>query len=316
MGAITGGRDWAYGMQLPVQTLTKTLADEWESDATPADLAAIAQKAEATGHSFVGVCDHIAIPDDVYSARMTTTWFDTVATLGFLSAHTSTIRLASTVFIAAYRHPLQTAKAFGTLDHLSGGRAVLGVGAGHVEGEFTALGVDYHQRGSITDEALECITSAFDSTHVSHEGTHFSYDEVGVAPRPPEGRLTVWVGGRARAAWRRAGRFGDGWIPMGNPPKQYPEIAETIAEAAGSAGRSGPFDMGYMPGWAHLTGSPVSGMGPVAHSTPEALAQEIRAARALGANLMHLKFRAGSLADHLEQFDAFAEVVVPMVEEP
>ena len=98
-------KGWRYGMQLPVQTLTRTLADPWEDTATVADLVAIAQKAEATGHDFVGVCDHIAIPDNDYAANMTTTWYDTVATLSYLAAHTSTVNLLSVVWIAAYRHP-------------------------------------------------------------------------------------------------------------------------------------------------------------------------------------------------------------------
>ena len=77
---------WSYGIQLPVQTLTRTLADPWEDAATVADLVSIAQKAESTGHDFVGVCDHVAIPDNDYAAHMTTTWYDTVATLSFLSS--------------------------------------------------------------------------------------------------------------------------------------------------------------------------------------------------------------------------------------
>ena len=143
-------KGWRYGMQLPVQTLTRTLADPWEDTATVSDLVAIAQKAEATSHDFVGVCDHIAIPDNDYAANMTTTWYDTVATLSYLAAHTTTVNLLSVVWIAAYRHPLQTAKSFGTLDHLSGGRVIMGVGAGHVEAEFDALGIDYSKRGKNT----------------------------------------------------------------------------------------------------------------------------------------------------------------------
>ena len=109
------------------------MVDPWEDDATVDDLVAIARRCDDRGFDFVGVCDHVAIPDNEYAARMTTTWYDTIATLSFLAAHTRSVRLLSVVWIAAYRHPLQTAKSFGTLDHLSGGRAILGVGAGHVE---------------------------------------------------------------------------------------------------------------------------------------------------------------------------------------
>lgn len=157
MAALTPPGDWTYGIQLPIQTLTRTLVDPWEDDATVADLVTIARTADTNGYGFVGVCDHIAIPDNDYAANMTTTWYDTVATLSYLAAHTETTRLLSVVLIAAYRHPLATAKAFGTLDHLSNGRAILGVGAGHVKAEFDALGVDFGTRGKRLDETIDAV---------------------------------------------------------------------------------------------------------------------------------------------------------------
>src|SRR5438874_1528092 len=111
----------SYGMQLPVQAQSKTIAQPWETGCGREALAAIARKADEAGFWYVGVCDHIAIPRAV-APRMTTTWFETVATLGWLSAITSNVRLLSQVLVTAYRHPLVTAKAFMTLDELSGGR--------------------------------------------------------------------------------------------------------------------------------------------------------------------------------------------------
>lgn len=315
MAPIVGDQRWIYGMQLPIQTLTRTLVDPWEDDATVADLVTVAQRAEATGHSFVGVCDHVAIPDDDYASRMTTTWYDTVATLSYLAAHTTTARLLSVVWIAAYRHPLQTASAFGTLDHLSGGRAVLGMGAGHVQGEFEALGVDFAERGRLLEESLRAVRHAFDDTYVSFDGDRYRYHDVGVAPQPV-GELPIWVGGSGKVAWKRVGRLADGYIPMGNSVDQYPEIVATIRAAADEAGRGDvAFDIGVMPGWAYLTGDVPEGLGPVMNVGPEALAGEIRTALAAGANVVHLKFRGRTLGEYLEQLDAFAETVVPLVEE-
>ena len=314
MGIVPEG-SWIYGMQLPIQTLTLNLVDPWEDAATVADLVTVAQKAEATGHSFVGVCDHVAVPNDDYSARMRTTWYDTVATLGFLAAHTSTVRLLSVVWIAAYRHPLQTASSFGTLDHLSGGRVILGTGAGHVEGEFRALGVPYHERGAILDETLEALSGVYDDPFVSFEGSRYAYSEVGVAPKPVSGKLTTWIGGMGKAAWRRVGKYGDGYIPMANKTSEYAEILETIRASAEAAGRGdASFDIGYMPGWAHLTGGPADDMPPTQLFGAEALASEIREARAVGANVIHLKFRGRTFAEYLEQLDAFKEEVVPLVD--
>jgi probable F420-dependent oxidoreductase len=315
MAAIVEDGEWIYGMQLPIQTLTRSLADPWEDAATVADLVAVAQRAEATGHSFVGVCDHVAIPDDDYAARMTTTWYDTVATLGFLAAHTSTVRLLSVVWVAAYRHPLQTAKAFGTLDHLSGGRAILGAGAGHVQGEFDALGIDFHRRGAILDEALDAVRGVFEAPYVSFEGERWSYHDVGVGPTPVSGSLPIWVGGMGAAAWRRVGRVGDGYIPMANQVAQYPQIIDTIRHAAITAGRpNARFDIGYMPGWAYLTGPAPDDLPPVTIVGPEALADDIRAARDAGANVMHIRVRGRTLPEYLDQLDAFAADVVPLVD--
>jgi len=307
---------WTYGLQLPIQTLTRHLVDPWEDEASVADLVTVAQKAEATGHSFVGVCDHVAVPDDDYSAQMRTTWYDPVATLGFLAAHTSRVRLLSSIWVAAYRHPLQTASSFGTLDHLSGGRVILGVGAGHVAGEFAALGVPFDERGAILDEVLEALSSAFDDRYVSFKGERFAYERVGVAPQPVRGKLTTWIGGSSKAAWRRVGRYGDGYIPMGNPVAQYDEIISTIRAAAVDAGRGdAPIDIGYMPGAAHLTGAWADDLPAAQIIGPERHAADLREALAAGATVMHLRFRGRSLAEYLEQFDAFAEEVVPLVNE-
>ncbi len=315
-GALVQDTGWVYGLQLPIQTLTLTLVDPWEDEATVDDLVAVARKAEATGHSFVGVCDHVAVPDNAYAARMRTTWYDTVATLGFLAAHTERVRLLSVVWIAAYRHPLQTASSFGTLDHLSRGRVILGVGAGHVEGEFDALGVPYHERGAILDETLDALSGVFADTYVSFEGKRYSYRDVGVAPRPVGGSLTTWIGGNSTAAWQRVGRYGDGYIPMGNSIDQYGQIISTIRSAAEKAGRGDArIDIGYMPPWAHLTGGSADGLPPTQLIGVEPYAENIRTAIAAGANVVHVKFRGRSLTEYLEQFDAFAEQVVPLVNE-
>ena len=314
MSAINTADGWSYGIQLPIQTLTRTLVDPWEDAASVGDLVEIAKRCDANGYDFVGVCDHIAIPDNEYAARMTTTWYDTIATLGFLAAHTDNVRLLSVVWVAAYRHPLQTAKSFGTLDHLSGGRAILGVGAGHVEAEFEALGIDFASRGRRLDETLDAVRGAFADTYVSHDGEYYSYADVGVAPQPA-GELPIWIGGMGKVAWRRAGRIGDGYIPMGNGKDQYGEIIDTIQAAAASAGRADVgFDIGYMPPWTYLLGEVPEGVMAMSGGV-EPLVEDLRAAREVGANTFHLKFRARDLAEYLDQIDAFSEQVVPLVDE-
>jgi hypothetical protein len=128
------------------------------------------------------------------------------------------------VFVAAYQHPLQTAKAFATLDALSGGRTIVGVGVGHVEGEFEVLGVPFKERGARTDEAIDAITAALTDEWPEHSGDYWSFKDVGQRPRPVQDpRPPIWVGGYGKPALRRVAARGDGWIPQGTPRKQLPD---------------------------------------------------------------------------------------------
>ena len=136
-----------YGMQLPVQSTSSIYAEAWELDANVDAIDAIARKADETGFFYLGVCDHTAIPRAL-QPTMGTQWYDTVSTLGYLAGITQKVRLLSHVYVVAHRHPLAVAKAFMTLDELSRGRVILGVGVGHLEAEFDALGRPGSDRGS------------------------------------------------------------------------------------------------------------------------------------------------------------------------
>ena len=103
---------------------------------------------------------------------MSTEWWDTIATLAYLAAVTERVRLLSHVYVLPYRHPLAVAKAWATLDRLSGGRAILGVGTGHVEGEFEALGVSFADRGRLLDEAIDAVRAALTEEFAAHQGEH------------------------------------------------------------------------------------------------------------------------------------------------
>ena len=256
----------------------------------------------------------MAVPDDEYASGMRTTWYDPVATLAWLGARTESIRLLSVVLIAAYRHPLLTASSFGTLAHLTDERVILGVGAGHVEGEFAALGVDYHRRGKLLDECIDAVRGAYVDTYVSHDGPQYSYRDVGVGPGPASGDLPIWVGGSGSAAWKRTGRRGDGYIPMGASRDQYPEIIDTIRRAADEAGRpDATFDIGIMPGWAYI-GKPPDDLPPAwLTGDPEHIAAELQADRDAGANVFHLKFRGRTIEEYLDQLAAFGEQVRPLL---
>ncbi len=302
-----------YGLQLPIQTLTKTTAEGWEHQATVSDLVEVARAAEAGGFSFVGVCDHVAVPDNDYARHMTPTWYDPVATLSFLAGQTSTVRLLSVVYIAAYRHPLVSAKAFLTLDHLSGGRVILGVGAGHVEAEFEALGVDFGSRGERTDESIDAIRGAFESTYSAFSGKYFRYDEIGLAPRPAQDAIPIWIGGSGKPALRRVAERGDGWIPQGTPRAQMRGCIDYLLAHRDKVRPEATLDLGLMPEWLYV-GTPTWDVGPNRLTgSPERIAESLREAYDLGCNVLHLHFRSRDRMEYLDQLAAFGRDVAPLL---
>ncbi len=158
----TGTR--AYGIQLPIQSKSKTFVADWELSAGPADLARVAKAADDSGFFYVAVCDHIAIPESL-ADTMGTYWQDCISTLSWLAGLTERTNLLSHAYVLPYRHPLIAAKEFETLDYLSGGRAIVGIGAGHVEAEFAALGIDHARRGKIVEEKLPPLIEALEQVH-------------------------------------------------------------------------------------------------------------------------------------------------------
>jgi probable F420-dependent oxidoreductase len=305
----------AYGIQLPVQQLSGSIREAWEPDAGVDDIVAVAKAADDAGCAFVGVCDHVALPHNDYTAHMSTTWYDTVATLGYVAAHTRRARLLSVVYIAAYRHPLVTAKAFLTIDKLSGGRAVLGVGAGHVETEFRALGIDFASRGARTNEAVDAIRNAFASEYSSFHGEFFDYADVGLSPRPArgEGTIPIWIGGSSRAALRRVAERGDGWIPQGTPRAQMRACVDTIRARLDEVRPGTQLDLGFMPEYLYL-GEPAWDTGGRALTgSPEKIAASLREAYDLGCNVLHLHFRSRDRHELCDQLAEFGRDVAPLL---
>lgn len=293
-----------YGMQLPVQATSRLMADEWEHEAGPAELLRVAQAADRSGFDYLGVCDHVAIPRDL-APRMTTTWYDTVATLSWLAGVTQNVRLAATVYVAAYRNPLLTAKAFSTLDALSGGRAVLGVGVGHVAAEFGALGVDFHRRGRLTDEAIVAVRASF--------ADEWAGGDVGQAPRPVQaGGPPIWVGGSTPAALRRAARLGDGWLPQGPPAQGMAEAIETLGRLREEAGRADrPFAVGGMTRM--YLGTPDWDAGPCVAGKPQVLADALTEAASMGVTHAQVRFPARGVDELEDQILAFGAQVAPLL---
>jgi len=302
-----------FGIQLPVQSQSTIYVEEWEAGAGPAELARVARQAEDSGFFYVAVCDHTAIPRRLAPA-MSTTWYDTVATLGWLAGVTTRIRLMSHVYIAAQRHPLRAAKEFATLDVLSGGRLVIGVGAGHVTEEFDLMGPPFDERGAALDEAIDALTVALTEEFPTLAGPRWPASDVGVSPRPVQRpRPPIWVGGSSRAALRRAAQRGDGWLPQtvrrSDMRDQVGQLLEMREELRGGA----PIEIGALAGTFHV--------GEAAHElprgtlsgSPERIAENLAELIDMGVSHLQMRFPNRSVDELCDQMAAFGEQVGPLL---
>jgi probable F420-dependent oxidoreductase len=289
-----------FGIQLPVQAQSRYFVEPWELAAGPAEVTQVAQAADRSGFFYVAVCDHVAIPDDL-APRMSAVWWDTIATLSWLAAQTTQTHLLSSVFNLSYRHPLVAAKSFATLDLLSGGRTIIGVGAGHVEKEFAALGVDFAGRGQLLDEGLRVLDEALRTGAV--DGMQLAPQPV-QRPRPP-----VWVGGGAPAAVRRAARLADGWLPQGTPLEQMPPLVELYRQERGD--ESG--DIGAITEWLYVGSPSWDVQRPCVSGSPEEIADALRQWGKVGVNHLQVRFPSRDVGELVEQVERFGTEVGPLL---
>ncbi len=302
----------SYGMQLPVQSQSTLYAEPWEAGAGPADLVEIARAADRHGFAYIACCEHIGVPHRL-AAAMSTIWYDPVATLAYLAAATARVRLLSHIALVGLRHPLITAKQYATLDHLSGGRLILGVGAGHVREEFDALGVDFTRRGALLDEAIDALKTALGPEEFpAFQGKRFAFAGLGQSPRPAQApRPPVWVGGSSPAAVRRAAVRGDGWLPQGDRRDQLPGQLAKLRRLREAAGIRTPAEAGAITEPLYV-GAPAWDVGRCTLTgAPERLADSLREYRAMGVQQIQVRFRSRSRTELTDQMAAFATDVAP-----
>lgn len=312
MGNEDGPHAMPFGIRLPVQAQSTAYAEPWEAAGGADQIASVAQVAEHSGFAYVAVGDHVAMPKDS-AAELSTTWFDCVATLSFVAAATHRIRLLSHGYQLVLRHPLVAAKQWATLDALSGGRAILGIGSGGLPAEFAALGVDHAQRDDLLDEALDALRAALDGDFSSHHGSTWSYDEVGIAPRPAQGTIPVWVAGSTEAALRRAAERADGWVPSGQVEGGLSAAIARLLELRDRAGRTGePFTIGARSGPLYV-GEPRWDVGRAVHGSPEQVAAFLRVLAGLGVDQIEVAFRSRDVHELYDQLRTFGAEVAPLV---
>jgi alkanesulfonate monooxygenase SsuD/methylene tetrahydromethanopterin reductase-like flavin-dependent oxidoreductase (luciferase family) len=267
-----------FGTGLPAIQQIPARVRPWEREVGGAELLAAARAAEDAGFDWISCSDHPAVPVSRAPA-MGATWYDAGSTLAFVAGVTTRIRLLSHVLVLPYRHPLVVAKQYGTLDLLSGGRLVLGVGSGHLRPEFKVLRADFEARGRTTDEYLGAIAAAWEHEVAAYEGATVAFRDVMVSPRPLQRpRPPFWVGGNSKAALRRAD-------------------ARRIRAAAG---RSDALE----------TVAPLSAP---AGATADGVRADVERWQAAGATAFHVGIGAESVAEYLERVAWFGRDVIARV---
>ncbi len=214
----------------------------------------LARFAEAAGFESLWSIEHVVIPAGYQSAYPYSDdgrfgwpedldYPDPVMWLATIAGATETIKLGTAVMILPQRNPVVLAKELSTMDMMSGGRLLFGVGVGWLEEEFDSIGVPFSERGPRTDEAIEVLRTLWSEDEASFEGTFHSFDRALMFPKPAQmiggsPSIPILVGGHSPVAARRAGRLGDGFFPARATPDDLGALLDTVYKTATEHGRS------------------------------------------------------------------------------
>lgn len=220
-----------FGISLPT----------YPEGATVEGFVAVARAAERLGFTSAWTTDHVIMPPD--QAGPYATIFEPLMVLAYLAAQTDQVRLGISVIVVPQRNGVVLAKELATLDHLSRGRLIVGVGAGWNEAEFKMLdaGARFHRRGAYLNETIRVWRHLWTDPSRSFSGDFYDLPEVAFGPLPlTTGGPPVWVGGSSAAARRRAGQYGEAWHPVNVPAAEIGAQFAVVREAAEAAGREAP----------------------------------------------------------------------------
>jgi probable F420-dependent oxidoreductase len=273
-------------------------------------LAEMTVAAEQAGFWAVSVTDH-PFPDDTWMKYGGHFALDPFSTLAYMGAASETIKLHTNLLVVAYRNPYLAAHQVATLDRLSGGRVVLGIGAGYLEPEFEVLGADFANRNDVTDDAIVKMKQAW---------TGESIDGHTMRPTPAQaGGPPIWIGGNSKRAARRAVELGAGWSPFPNgnakiaartrttsimTPEDLGAMVRYCTEHAEAIGRTEPLDVVFMPvSMTMFAGHP--------DWTPDIVVEEVHALAEAGMTAMTVTFEADSRKELADDLARFGDEVLP-----
>jgi probable F420-dependent oxidoreductase len=284
------------GITTPVLSMVPDVHGSWEVDGTIDDVATIARAAERLGYDHLTCSEHVIVPTDVAATRGSRYW-DPLATFGYLAAVTTRIRLATNVLVLGYHHPLEIAKRYGTLDQVSGGRLILGLGVGSLQEEFELLGYPFDDRGARADDALSALRVSLSERMPEYTGRFYRYSGVVLDPCARQPSVPFWIGGRTGRSLRRAVELGDGWVPFGIKATDVAAMVAKARDTEAWAARSSPLEIVLR------NGRPLDPVG-----DPDGARLIVERLVAAGATGLQLWFLHHSPTHYLEQLEAMVDI--------
>ena len=287
--------------------------------ATPKAIIETGCKAEELGYDALFVNDHVIVDDSPRSALWRNV-YDPLMVLSYVAARTSKVMLGTSVLIMPYRNPIVTAKMFSTLDQMSEGRAIAGVGAGWNEAEYDALGVPFRERGARTTEYLRLWQACWAQGPTTFHGRFFSFDNMHVNPKPvQQPHPPIWIGGSGLASLRRAARFAQVWQPTPTALSDLIGNQAYLRDVCAEIERADPprTRMSFRVNFSNITGSAsASGDRPTGQGSPEQVASDMKRYRQeAGLEEFQINFNGcGNLQQLLDSMDLLVQEVIPKVD--
>ena len=295
-------------------------ADYLGFPATPQAIVDTACKAEELGFDALFVNDHVIVDDSPRSALWRNV-YDPLMVLSYVAARTSTVKLGTSVLIMPYRNPVVTAKMVATLDQMSGGRAIAGVGSGWNEAEYAALGVPHGERGARTNEYLRLWKACWEPGATTFHGRFYSFDNMHVYPKPlQQPHPPIWIGGSSQPSLRRAARFAEVWQPTPTPLAELKSNMAYLRDVSAEVERidAPRTRMSFRVNFSHITGSSSSGEDrPTGQGSPEQVASDMKRYRQeAGLEEFQINFNGcDSLEQLLDSMDVLVQEVIPRVDD-
>ena len=303
--------------------------------ADPVGMTEIAHRAESLGYDYISVTDHIAVPRHIDSRYPYTEdgmfpgrageYLEPLSLMGFLAGITDRVQLLTSILVVPHRPAVLAAKMISSLDVMSKGRVILGVGAGWMREEFEAIDApDFDARGRVTDEYLQAFRILWTEENPTFHGEHVNFNDLVFEPKPvqPCGPR-IWAGGESKAAKRRAATLADGWFPVGNNPKfpldtieRYSAAQDEVKDLSRNADRDpATLDFAYWAIWpwtgeAEIT---MDGERRLLTGTAEDLKGDVKRFEDRGVRNLSIMLLGGSLDKTLDNMDRFADQIMSKI---